>query len=201
MTLVRPPAARSSSSFATAVVAACAALIALAPAASAHSPTDFLKVPVGKQATVLLPPITRLPGRLEVTVGAPASFVLAAVSAGPGWQSRVAPHMAVLDGRGAAGNSMLVTVTGTAQRPGRLPLIVQVSSPVAPTQTYQWSLIALAGYAQPAAGTVDPSRPDAPVATGARHMVRLWPVSVLLAAAALALLVGRPRRQRRAVPG
>ena len=172
----------------------CLGLIALAPAAGAHSPTDFLKVPVGRQATVLLPPISRLPGLLQITIDAPESFDLAAVSAGPGWQSRVAPHMAVLDGRGGAGASVLVTITGTAKRAGRLPLLVQVSSTSAPPESYQWPLTALAGYSQPVAAAVGASRPDAPVAVRSGHSPRLWPASIVLALIAFALLVVRPSR-------
>ena len=34
----------------------------------AHSPTDFLKVPVGQQAMVLLPPMRALPGLMQVAI-------------------------------------------------------------------------------------------------------------------------------------
>jgi hypothetical protein len=172
-------------------------LLAGAPA-WAHSPTDFLKVSVGGQSTILLPPMTTLPGRMEVTISAPPAFRLTAVAAGPGWQTRVAPTAAVLDGRAAAGHSLLVTVTGTASRAGRLPLDVRLSSPAAPTQTYHWRVTALAGYSQPVSSLAGASQPDAPVAVGAAHGHRLWPVSVVLAMAALlVLVVRRPRPLRR----
>src|SRR5207248_10080375 len=75
----------------------------------AHSPTDFLKVPVGQQATVLLPPMRALPGLMQVAIDAPRGYRLTDVSAGPGWQARVAANAAVLDGRRIAGRSVLVT--------------------------------------------------------------------------------------------
>ena len=71
-------------------------LLASAPA-WAHSPTDFLKVGVGGPSTILLPPMTALPGRMEVTISSPSDFRLAGASAGPGWQTRIAPTAAVLD--------------------------------------------------------------------------------------------------------
>ena len=132
-------------------------------------------------------------GRLEVTISAPAAFRLQSVSAGPGWRTRVAPDAAVLDGRRAAGRALLVTVTGTAQRPGRLPLDVRVTSTSAPTEAYHWRLTALAGYAQPTGSTVGTSRPDAPVAMSAGAAHRLWPVSLAFALVALLVLVVRRR--------
>jgi hypothetical protein len=171
-------------------------VVAAAPAAWAHSPTDFLKVSVGRSSTILLPPMTTLPGRLEVTISAPSAFRLAAVSAGPGWQTRLAPTAAVLDGRGAAGRSLLVSVTGTASRAGRLPLDVRVSSPVAPTETYHWRVTALAGYAQPVSSLSGAARPDAPVDVPPGHGYRLWPFSLVFAFAAMGVLVvRRPRSQ------
>lgn len=161
----------------------------------AHSPTDFLKVSVGRPSTILLPPMNTLPGRLEVTISAPSAFRLDAVSAGPGWRTRLAPTAAVLDGRGAAGRSLLVSVTGTAGRVGRLPIDVRVSSPIAPTETYHWRLTALAGYSQPVSSLVGAARPDVPVAVDNGHSYRLWPVSIGFALAALlVLVVRRPRR-------
>jgi hypothetical protein len=177
------------------IASTAAAVIGATPSAWAHSPTDFLKVSVGRPSTVLLPPMTTLPGRLEITVSTPAAFRLAAVSAGPGWRTRLAPTAAVLDGRSAVGRSLLVSVTGTANRPGRFPLDVRVSSPSAPSATYRWRLTALAGYAQPASSLAGADRPDAPVAERPGHPHRLWPVSTGLAAAALlALVVRRPSR-------
>jgi hypothetical protein len=197
VTYLRSPATARVVVVAAALGLGCAGLFAVPPGASAHSPTDFLKVPVGKQATVLLPPMTRPPGPLEVTIGTPDTFVLAAASAGPGWRSRVTPHAAVLDGRSAAGTSLLVTVTGIAQRPGTLPLDVRVTSPAAPTESFQWPLTALAGYSQPVAASVGASRPDAPVAVTPRHPARMWPISLALALAALAVLVVHRRPHRR----
>ena len=141
--------------------------------------------------------MTTLPGRLEVSISTPPAFRLDAVSAGPGWQTRLAPTAAVLDGRGAAGRSLLISVTGTAARPGRLPLDVRVSSPAAPTQAYHWRVTALAGYAQPVSSLAGASRPDAPVAVGSGHSYRLWPMSLALALAALVVLVVRRPKQRR----
>ena len=179
-----------------AVTVTCAVAVTTAPAGWAHSPTDFLKVSVGRPSTVLLPPMKSLPGRLEISIATPAAFRLQSVAAGPGWHSRVAPDAAILDGHGSAAHSLLVTVTGTAQRAGRLPLDVRVSSPTAPTETYHWRLTALAGYAKPAGSRVGTARPDAPVAMSSGPVRRLWPVSLLFALAALLLLVvRRPRRQ------
>lgn len=166
-----------------------------ASSAWAHSPTDFLKVSVGHPSTILLPPMTTLPGRLEVTISTPRSFRLDAVSAGPGWQARLAPTAAVLDGRGAAGRSLLVSVTGTADRAGRLPIDVRISSPAAPTQAYHWRVTALAGYLQPVPSLAGASRPDAPVAAAPGHSLRLWPMSLALALAALLVLVVRRPKQ------
>jgi hypothetical protein len=157
-----------------------------------------LKVSVGRPSTILLPPMTTLPGRMEVTISSPPDFRLTRVSAGPGWQTRLAPAAAVLDGRTAAGHALLVTVTGTASRTGRLPIDVRLSSPAAPTQTYHWRITALAGYAQPVSSLNGASRPDAPVDIGSTHGSRLWPVSVVFAIAALlVLVVRRPRRLTR----
>jgi len=175
----------------TALTAICAVAVAAAPAGWAHSPSDFLKVSVGRTSTILLPPMTTLPGRMEVTISSPSDFRLTTVSAGPGWQARVAPTAAVLDGRAAAGHSLLVTVTGTASRAGRLPLDVRLSSPAAPTQTYHWRVTALAGYVRPVSSISGASRPDAPVAIGRAHSHRLWPISALFAVAALLVLVVR----------
>lgn len=165
------------------------------PAASAHSPTDFLKVSVGRPSTVLLPPMPTLPGRLEITVSTPTAFRLAAVSAGPGWHTRLAPTAAVLDGHTAAGRSVLVSVTGTASRPGQLPVDVRVSSPTAPSTAYHWRLTALAGFAQPVSSLAGAARPNPPVAERPGHSYRLWPVSIVLVVAALlVLVVRRPSR-------
>ena len=173
----------------------CAVAVAAAPAGWAHSPTDFLKVSVGRPSTILLPPMATLPGRLEVTISTPGTFRLVAASAGPGWRTRLAPTAAVLDGRGAAGHSLLVAVTGTASRPGRLPVDVRVSSPAAPSETYHWRVTALAGYTQPVTSLAGAARPDAPVAVGGGRSYPLWPVSVIFAVAALlVLVVRRPRR-------
>ena len=185
------------------VAAAGGSLLASAPA-WAHSPTDFLKVSVGQPSTILLPPMTALPGRMEVTISSPSDFRLTGVSAGPGWQARIAPTAAVLDGQTAAGHSLLVTVTGTASRAGRLPIDVRLSSPVAPTQTYHWRVTALAGYAQPRSSLAGASRPDVPVAERSTHPPRLWPVSMALALAALLVLVVRrphTRANRRSTAG
>jgi len=180
-----------------ALTVTCAVAVAAAPAGWAHSPTDFLKVSVGRPSTILLPPMTTLPGRMEVTISSPSDFRLAAVSAGPGWRTRLAPTAAVLDGRAAAGHALLVTVTGTARRAGRMPIEVRLSSPAAPTQTYHWRVTALAGYAQPVSSLAGASRPDAPVALGSAHALRLWPVSLVFAIAAFfVLVVRRPRRLR-----
>jgi len=177
-----------------ALTATCAVVVAAAPAGWAHSPTDFLKVSVGRSSTVLLPPMRSLPGgRLELTISAPAAFRLQSAAAGPGWRVRVAPDAAVLDGRRAAGRALLVTVTGTAQRPGRLPLDVRVSSPSAPSEAYHWQLTALAGYAQPTASGVGAARPNAPVAMSVGTAHRLWPVSLVFAVVALLVLVVRRR--------
>lgn len=171
--------------------------ISAAPAAWAHSPTDFLKVSVGRPSTILLPPMPTLPGRLEVTISSAAAFRLVAVSAGPGWRTRLAPTAAVLDGRGAAGQSLLVSVTGTAGRAGRLPIDVRVSSPSAPSETYHWRVTALAGYAQPVSSLTGAAKPDAPIAVEGGHSYRLWPLSLAFALAALlVLVVRRPTRQR-----
>ena len=179
-----------------AVTVTCAVAVAAAPDGWAHSPTDFLKVSVGRSSTVLLPPMKSLPGgRLEISISAPAAFRLQSVSAGAGWRSRVAPEAAVLDGHGSAAHSVLVTVTGTAQRAGRLPLDVRVSSPTAPTETYHWRLTALAGYAKPVVADVGTARPDAPVAMSSGPAHRLWPVSLLFAVAGLVVLVVRRRPQ------
>jgi len=178
------------------IAAFAAACSAMAPA-WAHSPTDFLKVSVGRTSTVLLPPMATMPGRLEITVSAPDAFRLAAVSAGPGWRTRLAPGAAVLDGRGAAGRSLLVSVTGTARRPGQLPLDVRVTSPSAPNTAYHWNLVALAGYTQPVASLAGADKPNAPVEQSATGGARLWPVSAALAGAALLVLVlRRPSRSR-----
>ena len=167
------------------------------PAAWAHSPTDFRMVSVGRPSTVLLPPMPTLPGRLEISVSTPTAFRLASVSAGPGWHTRLAPTAAVLDGRSAAGRSLLVSVTGTASRAGRLPVDVRVSSPSAPSTTYHWRLTALAGFAQPVSSLAGADRPNAPVAERVGHSYRLWPVSLGLALAALSVLVvRRPSRLR-----
>ncbi len=177
-----------------AVTVTCAVAVAAAPDGWAHSPTDFLKVSVGRSSTVLLPPIKSLPGgRLEITISTPPAFRLRSVSAGPGWRSRVAPDAAVLDGRGSPAHELLVTVTGTARRAGRLPLDVRISSPTAPTESYHWQLTALAGYAKPVASGVGAARPNAPVAVSSGTGHRLWPVSLLFAAAASCLLVVRRR--------
>lgn len=179
---------------ASTVIAAVGAM----PAAWAHSPTDFLKVSVGRPSTVLLPPMSTIPGRLEITVSTPPAFRLTAVSAGPGWHTRLAPTAAVLDGHSAAGRSLLVSVTGTASRPGRLPVDVRVSSPTAPSATYHWRLTALAGFAQPVSSMAGADRPNAPVAEQVGHSYRLWPVSLALALAALlVIVVGRPSQLRR----
>jgi hypothetical protein len=168
---------------------------AVSPApAWAHSPTDFLKVSVGKPSTILLPPMTALPGRMEVTISSPA-FQLVAASAGPGWRTRLASAAAVLDGRRAAGQSLLVSVTGTAHRAGRLPIDVRVSSPSAPSESYHWRITALAGYLQPVSSLAGASKPDRPVAVQAGHPYRLWPLSLAFAfAALLVLVVRRPTR-------
>ena len=160
----------------------------------AHSPTDFLKVPVGQQAMVLLPPMRALPGLMQVAIDAPRGYRLTDVSAGPGWQARVAANAAVLDGRRTAGRSVLVTVTGVASHVGSYPLDVRLSSTAAPTQAYQWRLTALAGYSRRTASTVGTSRPDAAVDVPLSSGPRLWPVSLACAVAALALLVVRRRR-------
>lgn len=172
--------------------------VVAAPGAWAHSPTDFLKVSVGRPSTVLLPPMMTLPGRLEITVSAPAAFRLSAVSAGPGWQTRLAPRAAVLDGSNAAGRSLLVSVTGTANRPGHLPLDVRVTAPGAPSDIYHWRLTALAGYTQPVSSLASADRPNAPVAERLGRTYQLWPVSLGLAVAGfLVLVVRRPSRLRR----
>ena len=181
----------------------CAAAVAIAvtvigtSVAWAHSPTDFLKVPVGQRATVLLPPMRALPGLMQVSVDAPAGYSLTDVSAGPGWQSRVAANAAVLDGRRVAGTSVLVTVTGVASRPGAYPLDVRLSSTAAPTEAYNWRLTALDGYSRPVAADVGISRPDAAVDVPTSSGPPLWPVSVACALASLALLGGGAGRERR----
>lgn len=171
-----------------------AAWPATAPA-WAHSPGDFLKVPVGVRSTVLLPPLSVAPGRVEVTLLTPARlFTVSAVSAGPHWQERVAPGVAVLDGRRSAAGPLLVTVTGTAHRAGGVPVVVRVSSPTAPTQTYQWTMTALAGYSRSTASDVKAARPDAAVALPPPPSPRLWPASIALALAAFGLLTVRRLR-------
>lgn len=138
--------------------------------------------------------MTAVPGRVEVTIASPASFRLIAASAGPGWRTRLAPTAAVLDGRSAAGRSLLVSITGRASRPGKLPVDVQVASPRGPSTTYHWRLTALAGYAQPVSSLAGAARPDAAVAIEDRHSYRLWPLSLVLASVALlVLVVRRPR--------
>lgn len=171
---------------------ACACIGALTPSASAHSPTDFLKVSVGSRSTVLLPPMHVASGRVEVTLAATQAFRISAVSAGPGWRERVTPDLAVLDGHQAAGRPLLVTVTGTAHHAGAVPLVVRAISPSAPTQVYRWTLTALAGYARPTTA-VTPSRPNAAVDLPPDPSPRLWPVSIALAVAALAVLALRRR--------
>jgi len=163
----------------------------------AHSPTDFLKVPVARPATVLLPPMSALPGRMQVAIDAPAGYRLTEVSAGPGWVSRVAANAAVLDGRGEAGTSVLVTVTGVAAHVGSFPLNVRLSSTAAPTESYRWRVTALAGYARPVASDVGAARPDAPVTESSSPGPRWWPLSLACALAGVALLV--VRRPRRAI--
>lgn len=178
------------------VLSAAAFCAAGGTTAWAHSPTDFLKVPVGQEATVLLPPMIALPGRMQVAIEAPPGYRLSSVSAGPGWQSRVAANAAVLDGRGAAGTSVLVTVTGVAAEVGKFPLDVHLASTAAPTESYRWNVVALAGYSRPLASNVGWSRPDAPVATTPASSPRLWPVSIGCAIGALVLLVVRRRPRR-----
>lgn len=162
----------------------------------AHSPTDFLKVPVGQPAMVLLPPMRALPGLMQVSIDAPAGYRLAGVSAGPGWQSRVAANAAVLDGRRVAGTSVLVTVDGIADHAGAFPLDVRLSSTAAPTEAYRWRLTALVGYSRPVAAAVGISKPDAAVDVPTSAGPRLWPVSLACAVAALALLVVRRRSRQ-----
>lgn len=165
-----------------------------AGSAWAHSPTDFLKVPVGQQAMVLLPPMTALPGRMQVAIDAPAGYRLTDASAGPGWQSRVAANAAILDGQHVAGTSVLVSLTGVASHAGAFPIDIRLSSTAAPTEAFQWRLTALNGYSRPVAANVGTARPDAAVALPRSSGPVLWPVSVACALAALALLVVRRGR-------
>jgi hypothetical protein len=70
-----------------------------------------------------------------------------------------------------------------------------VSSPAAPTDTYRWTLTALAGYARPTATRTTAAPPDATILERAGRAPRLWPVSLAFAlAAAATLVVRRPRR-------
>lgn len=95
--------------------------------ASAHSVTDFLKVPVSRQATVLLPPLTLPAGPTRVVLTSPAGFTLSAVTAAAGWSSSVQAHSASLFGTVGTG-PLVVTVTGLATRAGKLRLALYVSS-------------------------------------------------------------------------
>ena len=145
---------------------------------------------------VLLPPMRALPGLMQVSIAAPAGYRLSEVSAGPGWQSRVGANAAVLDGRGAAGTTVLVTLTGIADHAGAYPLDVRLSSTAAPTEAFQWRLTALAGYSRPVAAAVGTSKPDAAVDVPTTSGPRLWPISLTCALAALALLSCRATRSR-----
>jgi hypothetical protein len=166
--------------------------------AFAHSASDFLKVPVGRVGTVLLPPLNVGPGPAQVTVLSPAGFTLKALDAGPRWRASVAGHQGVLTTAGAPAGPALVTVTGIAAHAGSLPLAVRVTTAGGLARDMTDTLTAAAGYVRPV-DTGGAARPDAAVATSSGGVPARapWAVSGALVAAAAALLLRRRPRQVR----
>lgn len=181
-------------------VIAGAATVAVAPggAALAHPPTDFLKIPVGRVATVPLPPIAVPAGQVHVAIrsGTPAYRIVSA-SAGPGWRSRVTPDAAFLDGRATSALPVIITLTGRADRPGELPIRVRTTPPATTSHVHTFTLTALAGRSPAVARMSDAAPPNqAVLEPSAPTPARDWTMSAALAVLAAALLlVWRPRRR------
>jgi hypothetical protein len=169
------------------VVAAATAVVACAGVAGAHSASDFMKVPVGKAAAVLLPPALVGAGPAQIVLTAPAGFELRSVDAGAGWRSAVAPTEATVTADGRHANLAVVTVTGLARTAGRFPIRVHVTTMTGTADTTD-VVTAGVGYQRPT-DSAGAARPDAAVAIDKGRTTVPWTLSALLAAAAIALLL------------
>jgi hypothetical protein len=183
---------------ATVTLAAVVATPLAAAPASAHSPNDFLKVPVGKLATVLLPPMTAPAEVAEAAVIVPPDYRVVAASAGPGWTARIAPQAAILDRSRPGQPLLLLALSGVASTAGRIPVQIRISAPTTTTRTFHYTLTALADYQRAADPMTGAARPDAPVANRPGATTPLL-LSLLLAAAGAAVLVVRRPHRRRAI--
>lgn len=175
-----------------------AVLVAMTPStALAHPPSDFLTVPVGQVATVMLPPVDAPQGRVRVVVRSTTpDYRIVSASGGPGWQSRVTPEAAFLDGRTTSALPVIITLTGQATRAGAIPIRVQTMSSTTTAPTHTITLTGIAGQVKPTARTSDAAAPNPAVLERTPPEPSYpWAWSVGLVALAALLLVRYPRRR------